>query len=315
MDRIEKSGVMYDDFSANYDRFVDWPGRLAAELPFVERELQAVGARRVLDAACGTGMHAVALAERGYEVVGADLSAGMIERARTNAAAAGVEVRFVVAGFGELSATLTPTLSLGGRGGKTLTPTLSLGGRGGEALTPGPSPWEGEGSRLPSLAGRGRGRVGPPFDAVLCLGNSLPHLLTPEGLVAALADFAAVLRPGGLVLVQNRNFEAILARHERWMEPQARREGEVEWLFLRFYDFEPDGTLTLNLVTLRREGMGGWHQRVAATRLRPWRQAELLAMLGAAGFGEITWWGDMQGVPFDPEASPNLVVTAKLVDW
>ena len=25
---------MYDDFSADYDRFVDWPARLAVELPF-----------------------------------------------------------------------------------------------------------------------------------------------------------------------------------------------------------------------------------------------------------------------------------------
>jgi len=272
---IYVGGLMYDDFSADYDRFVDWPARLAVELPFIERQLQALGARRVLDAACGTGMHAVALAQRGYEVAGADLSAGMIERARTNAAAAGVDVRFEVAGFGALS---------------TLTPALSLGGRGGQPLT-------------------GRGEGG--FDAVLCLGNSLPHLLTPEDLAAALADFAACLAPGGLVLIQNRNFDAVVASHERWMEPQSRREGQAEWLFLRFYDFEPDGLLAFNLVTLRREGVGGWSQRVAASRLRPLVQKDLTEALGAAGFAEIAHWGDMQGAPFDPQASPNLVVTAR----
>ena len=62
---------MYDDFSQDYDRFVDWPGRLAVELPFLEARLKEGGARRVLDAACGTGMHALALAERGYEAAGA----------------------------------------------------------------------------------------------------------------------------------------------------------------------------------------------------------------------------------------------------
>ena len=279
---------MYDDFSADYDRFVDWPARLAVELPFIERQLQAVGARRVLDAACGTGVHAIALAQRGYQVAGADLSAGMIERARANAAAAGVGVRLVVAGFGELSATLTTALSLGGRGSETLTPALSLGGRGEEALSaPG------------------------GFDAVLCLGNSLPHLLTPEDLAAALADFVACLRPGGLVLAQNRNFDALVARHERWMEPQSRREGQAEWLFLRFYDFEPDGLLTFNLVTLRREGVGGWSQRVTSSRLRPLVQKDLTEALCANGFAEIACWGDMRGVPFDPQASPNLVVTAR----
>jgi hypothetical protein len=35
---------MYDDFSADYDRFVDWPARLAAELPFIERVIPAVPA-------------------------------------------------------------------------------------------------------------------------------------------------------------------------------------------------------------------------------------------------------------------------------
>jgi len=258
---------MYDDFSSDYDRFMDWSARLAAELPFIERKLQAVGVRCVLDTACGTGMHAIALAQQGYVVVGADLSAGMIERAQANAIAVEVEVRFEVAGFGELARTLTPALSLGGRGSS--------------------------------------------FDAVLCLGNSLPHLLTPADLAAALADFAACLRPGGLLLIQNRNFDRVLARRQRWMEPQAHRYGKKEWLFLRFYDFEPDGKLTFNMMTLQREGAGAWSQQVMATRLRPLGQEELTAALAEAGFGEITCWGDMRGALFDPDDSPNLIVTAR----
>jgi len=253
---------MYDDFSADYDRFVDWTARLGVELPFTERQLHEVRARRVLDAACGTGMHAVALAERGYTTVGTDFSAGMIERARANAAAAGVGVRFEVAGFGEL-----------------------------------------------------RDRVGEGFDALLCLGNSLPHALTTADLDAALADFAACLRPGGLLLIQNRNFDAVLAGRERWMEPQVHREegdGDrpaAERIFLRFYDFEPEGALTFNVITLRREEAGGWTQHVVSTPLRPWRRGELVTAL-MAGFDEIVCWGDMQGARFDPVTSGNLIVTA-----
>ncbi len=255
---------MYDDFSADYDRFVNWPSRLAAELPFLEQQLQGVAARRVLDAACGTGMHAIALAQSGYEAMGADLSPAMIQRAQANAAEVGVRTRFTVAGFGQLS-------------------TL----------------------------------VGTGFDALLCLGNSLPHLLTPVDLAIALFDFAACLQPQGLLLIQNRNFDAVLARGERWLEPQAHREGETEWLFLRLYDFEPDGTITFNLVTLRREacperseGAGEWRQQVRATRLWPQRRDDLVAALTAVGFGEIACWGDMQGTPFDADRSPNLVLTA-----
>lgn len=256
---------MYDEFSADYDRFVDWEGRLAAEMPFIEQVLRRVGARRVLDAACGTGMHAVGLARRGYEVVGADLSEGMVERARANAAAAGVAVRFEVAGFGEL------------------TERLGV---------------------LKEKQGNGEARF---FDAVLCLGNSLPHVLAPEALHTALADFAACLRPGGVLLIQNLNYDRVLARQERWMDPQARREGDQEWLFLRFYDFDPDGLLTFNVVRLLRSG-DRWEQQVMSTRIWPLRQAELAGALRMAGFTEVVCWGDMQGAPFDAEESPNLVI-------
>lgn len=252
---------LYDDFSADYDRFVNWQERLAVELPFIEQQLTASGARRILDAACSTGMHAIALAQRGYEMVGVDLSAPMIQRARENAAAAGVEVRFVVAGFGKLAV-----------------------------------------------------KVGNDFNALLCLGNSLPHVLTAEALHATLIDFAAVLRPAGLLLVQNRNFDAVMAGRARWMAPQAHREGGREWLFIRFYDFNPDSTLTFNVVTLRRDEAGEWTQQIEATTLRPLLHAELLDAVAAAGFSDVACYGDMQGVPFDPENSGNLITVAKKFD-
>jgi glycine/sarcosine N-methyltransferase len=249
---------LYDLFSADYDRFVNWKERLAHELPFIEQQLTARGARRILDAACGTGMHALALAQRGYDVTGADLSVGMVERAQENSASVGCDLRFVVAGFGKLAT-----------------------------------------------------KVGNDFDALLCLGNSLPHVLTAETLQATLTDFTAVLRPGGLLLIQNRNFDAVMARRARWMDPQAYREDDREWLFVRFYDFNPDGTLTFNMITLRRDEAGEWTQQVEATTLRPLLRAELLDAVTAAGFSNATCYGDMTGAPFDPETSSNLIVTAR----
>jgi glycine/sarcosine N-methyltransferase len=262
---VEEEVPLYDALGDDYDRFVNWENRLAYEMPFIERTLRQAGARRVIDVACGTGMHAIELARRGYEVVGADLSAPMIERAKENASTAGIKVRFAVAGFGELAEKL--------------------------AL----SPVEG---------------VSGPFDAVLCLGNSLPHVLNAGDLSNTLADFAAVLRPGGLLLIQNRNFDVVLARRERFMGPEAHREGNREWLFVRFYDF-PDDTITFNMVVLRRDAEGQWSQQVEATELRPLIYSELIASLTAAGFGDVVCYGDMQGAPFDPDRSPNLIVTAQ----
>ncbi len=62
-------------------------------------ELEALGAisGQVLDAGCGLGDNAIYLARRGYRVTGFDSSPTAIERARTRASDAGVEVRFEVA--------------------------------------------------------------------------------------------------------------------------------------------------------------------------------------------------------------------------
>jgi glycine/sarcosine N-methyltransferase len=245
----------YDSLASDYDRFVNWEGRLAHELPFLGRLFAGHGVVRVLDAACGTGHHAIALAKQGYQAMGADLSAAMIEQARRNAAAAGVQVGFAVAGFGGLAA------------------------------------------------------IGQTFDAVLCLGNSLPHLLTEKALAEALSDFAAVLHPGGLVVIQNRNFDRVWRRRERFMGPQSCREGEREWVFVRFYDFH-EATVTFNMIRLRRDGET-WTQDVESTELRPIFRDELAAALGRAGFFQAAFHGGYDGSHFDPAHSNDLIAVAQ----
>jgi glycine/sarcosine N-methyltransferase len=49
------------------------------------------------------------------------------------------------------------------------------------------------------------------FDAVVCLGSSLCHLFNSDERVAVLSRFRQMLRPGGVLLIDQRNFEAILA--------------------------------------------------------------------------------------------------------
>lgn len=63
------------------------------EAAVVERYFPPSG--RVLDLGCGPGREAIALARLGYDVVGADISEAVLERARTNAAEAGVTVEWV----------------------------------------------------------------------------------------------------------------------------------------------------------------------------------------------------------------------------
>ncbi len=254
---------MYDQFSRDYDRFVNWPSRLAFEMPFLIDQLGALKKQegvplRVLDAACGTGQHAIALAKEGVNASGADISPEMINVARQNAQAAGMDIRFEAVGFGSLEQTF------------------------------------GEGS----------------CDALLCLGNSLPHLLTPDALAGALSDFHACLKPGGMLLIQNRNFDGVCARRERWMEPQAHSEGNRQWVFQRFYDFEPDGLIRFNIVTLYREGSEEWRARLTSTQLSPQTHTALSTALRAAGFNQLRLYGSLAGAEYDADKSGNLVIVA-----
>jgi len=246
----------YDALSVDYDLFVDWPARLAHELPLLVDLLRRHRAQTVLDAACGTGQHAIALARRGYDVVGADVSPDMISRARANAQEAGVDVRFERLGFGELADHL-----------------------------------EGH------------------YDALLCLGNSLPHLTDETALQGALDDFHRVLRPGGLLVLQMRNYDRLLAERDRFMAPQAARRGDEEWLFVRFYDID-GADLQFHMIRLHRKGSGEWSWRVERTPLRAWREAELRAALGTARFSVEGEYGGLDGSPFDPLSSGDLVVVA-----
>lgn len=81
----------YGSFAWAYDLLSDRP--IASECAQISSLLSDRGLpsdARLLDAGCGTGRHAVALAGRGYRVTGLDASADLIAVARQRAGAAGV---------------------------------------------------------------------------------------------------------------------------------------------------------------------------------------------------------------------------------
>lgn len=248
----------YDDMGTDYDLMVSWKTRLEREARFLRRMREEIEASSVLDAACGTGMHAVLLAREGLRCAAADLSPQMIEQARKNAHDAGVNVDLRVAAFGDLARTF-----------------------------------------------------GERFDLVTCLGNSLPHLLDDDSLRSALGDFARVLSPGGLLLIQNRNYDRVIREKVRFMPLSARTEGAEETLFLRITDLCDDVSdlVDFTIVTLRKK-RGTWTQSTRTTTLRALSRQTVEDALGASGFSRVRVWGGYDLSPFDEARSADLLIAA-----
>ena len=254
---------MYEKLAPVYDHFVNWSSRLAFEMPLILQLISNLGTpaheTKVIDTACGTGQHAIALAEAGYLAYAADLSPEMVSIAKMRAEASDQLVIFKTRSFGSTSQAFTKDL---------------------------------------------------PFDATLCLGNSLPHVSDEVDLKVALQDFYDLLRPGGLLLLQMRNFDRVMRHHLRWMEPQSEKTDRDEWLFLRFFDFESETRIQFNVIAMERHKNQPWSLHLTSTYLTPILRDKLVNLLLETGFDAIQTLGSLNGEPFDPESSSDLVVVA-----
>ncbi|MCE5259284.1 MAG: class I SAM-dependent methyltransferase [Chloroflexi bacterium] len=247
----------YDSFAISYDYFVSWPERLKSELPFLLNVLNENGAHRVLDMAGGTGQHAIALMQAGFEVCLADISPEMLQQARYSAESHQLSLPVFQAGFGELQDTFTE-----------------------------------------------------PFDALLCLGNSIPHVLDKADLRRTVADMATLVKGGGVMIWQLRNFTQVLAAQERFMDPQSGGTPLDEWLFVRFYDFVPPH-IRFNMLQLRRKTNEKWQQHLEQTLLYPWVLGELGPVLAASGWEPAEVFGNLRGEQYEAASSSDLVLVAK----
>jgi glycine/sarcosine N-methyltransferase len=152
----------YDALAADYDWIFDddaLANGLAINHPATARLLERTPRTSlVLDAACGTGVNAAALARRGYRVWAADGSSAMAAVAAARFRSEQLEIPLAVSLWADLPAV-----------------------------------------------------VGERFDVVLCTGNSLVHAAGREAMIQALTGLREMVRPGGHVVVDSRNWEKLHA--------------------------------------------------------------------------------------------------------
>lgn len=85
---------LFSNYAETYDKETFTQGTIG-EVDFIEQEINFDKTKLILDIGCGTGRHAIELAKQGYKVVGVDLSASQLKRAREKAQKAEVKVDFI----------------------------------------------------------------------------------------------------------------------------------------------------------------------------------------------------------------------------
>lgn len=85
----------FDALAPEYDK-ISAVRNIATETDFLLEELLLSPGARILDIGCGTALHAIELARRGFAVTGVDFSERMLAEAQKNAAAAGVAIDLVM---------------------------------------------------------------------------------------------------------------------------------------------------------------------------------------------------------------------------
>ncbi len=151
------------------------------------------------------------------------------------------------------------------------------------------------------------------FDGAVCVGNTLPHLLTEAELGAFAEGLVSSLKEGAALLLQILNYDRIHERKVRSLPLNVRASEGETIVFLRLMDPREDGTVLFNPCTLRyRPGEEPPVEVVTARNvvLRGWREREIVSIFGEKGLAVRSVLGGMQGQPFEPLESADLVILA-----
>lgn len=134
------------------------------------------------------------------------------------------------------------------------------------------------------------------FDAVFCVGNSLPHAPGETARRRALAAITSVLGPAGVLVVATRNWEALRARGSRLevfprLVHRRGLGGVVIYAWTIAEAWEETHEMDIAVALLRDSGVAVYRERMP---FWPFRRETLEAELGGVGMDAVasTWTPD-----------------------
>ena len=154
------------------------------------------------------------------------------------------------------------------------------------------------------------------FGGAICLGNTLPHLLTPQRLQRFLRGLRSCLLETAPLLLQLLNYDRIFRRQERSLPVSLRPDEDGDIVFLRLMNLHPDGGVTFFPSTLQLRPGYEPPLEVKASKevqLRGWRLEELEEHFESAGFRVSECLGAFDGSAYHAAESRDLIVIARRV--
>lgn len=143
------------------------------------------------------------------------------------------------------------------------------------------------------------------FDGVVCLGNTLVHLMNPMQMRDFFSGVLTVLKPGGTFILQILNYDLIF--QEKPAELPLIETGNI--LFKRAYRYEA-GTREImfdTFLTIKRSG----EIIENSTELLGIGSGDLTMLMDVAGLKEIVMYGGFDGRPFGGSHLPLVISSRK----
>jgi glycine/sarcosine N-methyltransferase len=143
------------------------------------------------------------------------------------------------------------------------------------------------------------------FDAVVCLSNSINELLVEKDTLQALLSMIAVLRDGGILVLDQGQSDASMQDPPRF----APIVNERDFSRLFVMDYAQDVMHVHIFDFLHTEHARDF--RHTSVRIRIRLQDDWERILRQAGFTATAYFGDWQGTPYDKGHSQRLIAVAQ----
>ncbi len=126
------------------------------------------------------------------------------------------------------------------------------------------------------------------FDAVLCLGNSLTYLFSEDDQLKTLRNFRFLLRKGGILVIDERNYQYFLDEAEKILAGDFRYSGKHMYCGTRVHGRPVE--IEENKVVMEYED--STTGKKAYLVLYPFKKGELMSLLKKAGYKKVVMYSD-----------------------